>query len=64
MEIWLLDRIPENEGISKHMMDRNPGRTGKELREGVCPHLKDKLCHPGHVTVKDRVCDLNTEFLT
>lgn len=64
MENWLSDRIPENGGFSKHVVDRNPGRTCKELSEGVCPHLKDQLCHPGHVTAKDRVCDLNTEFPT
>lgn len=51
------------EGFSLCRLDRDSERTGKKLGGGLCLFVNDQWCHPGHVTVKETICDQNTELL-
>lgn len=44
-------------------MDRDLSTTFKKQGGGVCAYVNERWCHPDHVTVKQRVCDVNIELL-
>lgn len=66
-ETWLNERTPEAhvtlDGFTLHRMDRDLSRTAKKQGGGVCAYVNERWCHPDHVTVKERLSDVNIELL-
>lgn len=66
-ETWLHDGIPDSSidinGFSVVRGDRRREECSKRRGEGLAVYVNNMWCHPGHVTVKERVCSPDIEFL-
>ena len=66
-ETWLHEDIPDVnvtvDGFQTVRADRNHRESGKRKGGGLAILINNKWCHPGHVTVKERVCSPDIELL-
>ena len=66
-ETWLTDTDPDSkaelDGFTLLRQDRDLKRTNKKKGGGVCLYVNNQWCHPGHITVKERVSDKDIELL-
>ncbi len=67
-ESWLNNNIPEThtavDGFMSIRLDRDQEKTGKKTGGGVCVYVNDKWCHPGHITVEERLWDQDAELFS
>lgn len=58
--MWLHEDIPESsitvDSFQSAREDRSHRESGKRKGGGLAILVNNKWCHPGHVTVKERVC--------
>ena len=66
-ETWLHEDIPDSnvtvDGFQTVRADRSHRESGKRKGGGLAILINNKWCHPGHVTVKERVCNPDIELL-
>uniref|UniRef100_A0A1A8RXB6 Reverse transcriptase domain-containing protein n=1 Tax=Nothobranchius rachovii TaxID=451742 RepID=A0A1A8RXB6_9TELE len=66
-ETWLQDHIPDSSvslpGFLTVRADRDLKRSGKRKGGGVAVLVNNRWCHPGHVSVKCRLCSPDVELL-
>nr|XP_054590293.1 uncharacterized protein LOC129154571 [Nothobranchius furzeri]XP_054590295.1 uncharacterized protein LOC129154571 [Nothobranchius furzeri] len=66
-ETWLQDHIPNSSislpGFLTVQADRGLKRSGKRKGNGVAVLVNNRWCHPGHVSVKCRLCSPDVELL-
>lgn len=66
-ETWLHEQIPDSNvtipGFQTVRADRDTIATGKKKGGGLAVLVNNRWCHPGHVTVKHRVCSPDIELV-
>lgn len=66
-ETWLADTIPDSAvnmpGFTLVRADREAEKCGKTKGGGLALHVNNMWCHPGHITVKERICSRDVEVL-
>jgi len=66
-ETWLQQHIPDtNASLPSFKMiqaDRDTRSSSNSKGGGISVFINNTRCHPGHFTVKERVCALNIELL-
>ncbi|CAJ1081508.1 uncharacterized protein LOC121656906 [Xyrichtys novacula] len=66
-ETWLHEQIPDSNvtipGFQTVRADRDTAATGKKKGGGVAVLVNNRWCHPGHVTVKERICSPDIELV-
>lgn len=67
MKSWLNDNMPNScvnlPCFSTVRVDRDTKASGKNRGGGLIILVNNKWCHPGHVTVEDKICCQDNELL-
>ena len=66
-ETWLHEQIPDSNvtvpGFQTVRADRDTTATGKKKGGGLAVLVNNRWCNPGHVSVKERVCNADIELV-
>lgn len=66
-ETWLTDIIPDTAvelpGFTLVRADRDVKSSGKNKGGGLALFVNNRWCHPGHISVKERLCCKDIELL-